>query len=62
MEGLDVLDPHVELRAGRAFNLNMYDNLLRYPDPPQLAPWLAARKDTIGSRMDEACARLTDNA
>src|SRR5215510_11044561 len=39
----DILDPHVKYDVGAAaFNLNLYDNLLRYHgNPPELVPWLA---------------------
>jgi peptide/nickel transport system substrate-binding protein len=41
----DVLDPHVKYGvSAAAFNLNMYDNLLRYQgNPPEIVPWLAER-------------------
>ena len=43
----DVLDPHVKYDVpAAAFNLNIYDNLLRYQgNPPQLVPWLAERDE-----------------
>jgi peptide/nickel transport system substrate-binding protein len=43
----DVLDPHVKYDvSAAAFNLNMYDNLLRYQgNPPQIVPWLAERDE-----------------
>ena len=43
----DVLDPHVKYDVpAAAFNLNMYDNLLRYQgNPPQLVPWVAERDE-----------------
>ena len=43
----DVLDPHVKYDvSAAAFNLNIYDNLLRYQgNPPQLVPWLAERDE-----------------
>ena len=39
----DILDPHVKYDVGAAaFNLNLYDNLLRYQgNPPEIVPWLA---------------------
>lgn len=39
----DILDPHVKYDVGAAaFNLNIYDNLLRYQgNPPEIVPWLA---------------------
>ncbi|MGE3536697.1 MAG: ABC transporter substrate-binding protein [Candidatus Tectimicrobiota bacterium] len=39
----DILDPHVKYDVGAAaFNLNLYDNLLRYAgNPPVIVPWLA---------------------
>jgi len=39
----DILDPHVKYDVGAAaFNLNLYDNLLRYHgNPPEIVPWLA---------------------
>ena len=39
----DILDPHVKYDVGAAaFNLNLYDNLLRYQgNPPDIVPWLA---------------------
>jgi peptide/nickel transport system substrate-binding protein len=43
----DVLDPHVKYDVpAAAFNLNMYDNLLRYQgNPPKIVPWLAERDE-----------------
>ena len=43
----DVLDPHVKYGvSAAAFNLNMYDNLLRYQgNPPEIVPWLAERDE-----------------
>jgi peptide/nickel transport system substrate-binding protein len=43
----DVLDPHVKYDVpAAAFNLNMYDNLLRYQgNPPEIVPWLAERDE-----------------
>lgn len=39
----DIMDPHVKYDVGAAaFNLNIYDNLLRYQgNPPEVVPWLA---------------------
>ena len=39
----DTMDPHVKQDvSAAAFNLNIYDNLLRYQgNPPQIVPWLA---------------------
>jgi peptide/nickel transport system substrate-binding protein len=39
----DLLDPHVKYDGNAYFfNLNMYDNLLRYQgSPPEIVPWLA---------------------
>jgi peptide/nickel transport system substrate-binding protein len=47
------LDPHVKYDGNAYFfNLNMYDNLLRYQgNPPEIVPWLAERYDvTEGGR------------
>ncbi|HEX9867278.1 MAG TPA: ABC transporter substrate-binding protein, partial [Candidatus Tectomicrobia bacterium] len=43
----DVLDPHIKYDVpAAAFNLNVYDNLLRYQgNPPESIPWLAERDD-----------------
>lgn len=43
----DLLDPHVKYDGNAYFfNLNMYDNLLRYQgNPPEIVPWLAERYD-----------------
>jgi len=49
----DILDPHVKYDVGAAaFNLNLYDNLLRYQgNPPELVPWLAETHEvTDGGR------------
>jgi peptide/nickel transport system substrate-binding protein len=49
----DLLDPHVKYDGNAYFfNLNMYDNLLRYQgNPPEIVPWLAERYDvTEGGR------------
>jgi len=49
----DLLDPHVKYDGNAYFfNLNMYDNLLRYQgNPPEIGPWLAERYDvTEGGR------------
>lgn len=47
----DIIDPHVKYDVGAAaFNLNIYDNLLRYQgNPPELVPWLA---ETYSSSPD----------
>jgi peptide/nickel transport system substrate-binding protein len=39
----DTMDPHVKQDvSAAAFNLNIYDNLMRYQgNPPQIVPWLA---------------------
>ena len=39
----DTMDPHVKQDvSAAAFNLNIYDNLLRYQgNPPAIVPWLA---------------------
>jgi len=44
---IDTLDPHVKYDVPAAcFNLNMYDNLLRYQgNPPEIVPWLAERSE-----------------
>jgi peptide/nickel transport system substrate-binding protein len=44
----DILDPHVKYDVpAAAFNLNMYDNLLRYQgNPPEIVPWLAERDES----------------
>ena len=41
--GYDTMDPHVKQDVSAAtFNLNLYDNLLRYQgNPPEIVPWLA---------------------
>ena len=43
----DVLDPHVKYDvSAAAFNLNIYDNLLRYRgNPPEIIPWVAERDE-----------------
>jgi len=43
----DLLDPHVKYDGNAYFfNLNMYDNLLRYQgNPPEIVPWLAEGYD-----------------
>jgi ABC-type transport system substrate-binding protein len=43
----DLLDPHVKYDGNAYFfNLNMYDNLLRYQgNPPEIVPWLAERDE-----------------
>jgi peptide/nickel transport system substrate-binding protein len=43
----DVLDPHVKYDvSAAAFNLNIYDNLLRYRgNPPEIISWLAERDE-----------------
>jgi peptide/nickel transport system substrate-binding protein len=43
----DILDPHVKYDGNAYFfNLNMYDNLLRYQgSPPEIVSWLAERYD-----------------
>lgn len=49
----DILDPHVKYDVGAAaFNLNIYDNLLRYQgNPPEIVPWLAESHEvTDGGR------------
>ena len=49
----DLLDPHVKYDGNAYFfNLNMYDNLLRYQgNPPEIVPWLAEIYDvTDGGR------------
>src|SRR5262245_54348462 len=49
----DILDPHVKYDVGAAaFNLNLYDNILRYQgNPPELVPWLAETHEvTDGGR------------
>ena len=49
----DIMDPHVKYDVGAAaFNLNIYDNLLRYQgNPPELVPWLAETHEaTDGGR------------
>ena len=49
----DTLDPHVKYDVpAAAFNLNLYDNLLRYQgNPPEIVPWLAeAHEVTDGGR------------
>lgn len=65
----DILDPHVKYDVGAAaFNLNLYDNLLRYQgNPPEIVPWLAethevadgGRKWTFHLRRD---ARFHDGS
>jgi len=39
----DTMDPHVKQDvSAAAFNLNIYDNLVRYQgNPPEIVPWLA---------------------
>lgn len=46
----DILDPHVKYDvSAAAFNLNMYDNLLRYTgNPPEIVPWLAEASEVTG--------------
>jgi peptide/nickel transport system substrate-binding protein len=49
----DIMDPHVKYDVGAAaFNLNIYDNLLRYQgNPPEVVPWLAETyESTDGGR------------
>ena len=48
----DVLDPHVKSGvSAAAFDLNMYNNLLRYQgNPPEIAPWLAERDEPADGR------------
>jgi peptide/nickel transport system substrate-binding protein len=43
----DLLDPHIKYDGNAYFfNLNMYDNLLRYQgNPPKIVPWLAERDE-----------------
>jgi ABC-type transport system substrate-binding protein len=43
----DVLDPHIKYDVpAAAFNLNIYDNLLRYQgNPSEIIPWLAERDE-----------------
>jgi hypothetical protein len=43
----DLLDPHIKYDGNAYFfNLNMYDNLLRYQgNPPEIVPWLAESYD-----------------
>jgi peptide/nickel transport system substrate-binding protein len=45
----DTVDPHVKQDvSAAAFNLNLYDNLLRYHgNPPEIVPWLA-ESHTVG--------------
>lgn len=50
----DILDPHVKYDvSAAAFNLNIYDNLLRYVgNPPEIVPWLAeAHEVSDGGRI-----------
>ena len=50
----DIMDPHVKYDVGAAaFNLNIYDNLLRYQgNPPEVVPWLAETyESTDGGRQ-----------
>src|SRR5688500_1419830 len=71
----DILDPHVKYDVpAAAFNLNMYDNLLRYQgNPPEMVPWLAERDETAdggrrwtfhlrrGVKLDRKSTRLNSS-
>ena len=50
----DLLDPHVKYDGNAYFfNLNMYDNLLRYQgNPPEIVPWLAESYDVTDWRAN----------
>ncbi|RMF91655.1 MAG: ABC transporter substrate-binding protein, partial [Nitrospinota bacterium] len=50
---IETLDPHIKYDVPAAiFNLNMYDNLLRYKgNPPKIVPWLAERYEASADGM-----------
>ncbi len=50
---VETLDPHIKYDVPAAlFNLNIYDNLLRYQgNPPKIVPWLAERYEISADGM-----------